>query len=72
MKKKLLLIGGASLIGSSIINQFKHDYELHLTFNETPVNSDFPQTKLNLLKLNTPNKINLFNSIIIFFLNYKI
>ena len=49
MKKKLLLIGGASLIGSSIINQFKHDYELHLTFNETPVNSDFPQTKLNLL-----------------------
>ena len=49
MKKKLLIIGGASLIGSSIINQFKNDYEIHLTFNKTPVNSNFSQTKLNLL-----------------------
>jgi dTDP-4-dehydrorhamnose reductase len=49
MKKKLLIIGGASLIGSTIINQFKNDYDIHLTYNKTPVNSNFSQTKLNLL-----------------------
>ena len=49
MKKKLLIIGGASLIGSTIINEFKNDYDIHLTYNKTPVNSNFSQTKLNLL-----------------------
>jgi dTDP-4-dehydrorhamnose reductase len=49
MKKKLLLIGGASLIGSTIINEFKNNYDIHLTYNKTPVNSNFSQTKLNLL-----------------------
>ncbi len=49
MKKKLLIIGGASLIGSTIINEFKNDYDIHLTYNKTPVNSKFFQTKLNLL-----------------------
>ena len=49
MKKKLLLIGGASLVGSTIINEFKNDYDIHLTYNKTPVNSNFSQTKLNLL-----------------------
>ena len=49
MKKKLLLIGGASLVGSAIIDEFKNDYDIHLTFNQTPVNYNFSQTKLNLL-----------------------
>jgi dTDP-4-dehydrorhamnose reductase len=49
MKKKLLIIGGASLVGSTIIDKFKNDYDIHLTYNETPVNSNFSQTKLNLL-----------------------
>jgi dTDP-4-dehydrorhamnose reductase len=49
MKKKLLIIGGASLIGSTIINEFKNNYDVHLTYNKTPVNSNFSQTKLNLL-----------------------
>ena len=49
MKKKLLIIGGASLVSSTIINEFKNIYDIHLTFNKTQVDSNFPQTKLNLL-----------------------
>jgi dTDP-4-dehydrorhamnose reductase len=49
MKKKLLIIGGASLVGSTIINKFKNDYDIHLTFNTTPVDFNFIHTKLNLL-----------------------
>ena len=29
MKKKLLIIGGASLIGSTLINEFKNNYDIH-------------------------------------------
>ena len=50
MPKKLLIIGGASLVGSTIIDYAKDNYEIFTTENNTPItNSKVSSIKLNLL-----------------------
>ncbi len=44
MPKKLLIIGGASLVGSTIINYAQNDYEIFATKNITPI--DNPKVSL--------------------------
>ena len=51
MEKKLLIIGGASLVGSTIINYAKDNYEIFATENNTPVNNPKASSiKLDLIK----------------------
>ena len=51
MTKKLLIIGGASLVGSTIINYAKDDYEIFATENKTSINNPkVSSIKLDLLK----------------------
>jgi len=47
MSKKLLIIGGASLVGSTIIDYAPNDYEIFATENITPINNP----KISSLKL---------------------
>ncbi len=47
MSKKLLIIGGASLVGNTIINYATDDYEIFATEHNTPVNNP----KVSSLKL---------------------
>ena len=50
MSKKLLIIGGASLVGSTIIDYAKDDYEIFTTENNTPItNPKVSSIKVNLL-----------------------
>jgi len=50
MSKKLLIIGGASLVGSTIIDYAKNDYEIFTTENNTPItNPKASSIKVNLL-----------------------
>jgi dTDP-4-dehydrorhamnose reductase len=51
MAKKLLIIGGASLVGSTIINYAKDNYEIFATENNIPVNNPkVSSIKLDLIK----------------------
>jgi len=47
MSKKLLIIGGASLVGSTIIDYATNNYEIFATENTTPINNQ----KISSLKL---------------------
>ena len=50
MSKKLLIIGGASLVGSTIIDYATDDYEIFTTENNTPItNPKVSSIKVNLL-----------------------
>jgi len=50
MSKKLLIIGGASLVGNAIIDYAKDDYEIFATENNTPINNPkVSSIKLDLL-----------------------
>ena len=51
MTKKLLIIGGASLVGSTIINYAKDNYEIFATENNTSINNPkVSSIKLDLIK----------------------
>jgi len=50
MKKKLLVIGGSGLVGSTLINYSYKNYDVHYTFNDNMIQFDnIPNTKIELL-----------------------
>ena len=49
MKIKLLIIGGSGLVGSTIIQYSKQNYDLHATFNKNKI-EDIKTTKIDLLE----------------------
>ena len=59
--KKLLIIGGSGLVGSTLIEYAKTDYDIHFTINtnESPFD-DIPFTKIDLMK-NKSEILNLIN-----------
>lgn len=51
MKKKLLIIGGSGLVGSTLANYAKSDYDVFLTYNKNkPDNSNLQSFRIDLLK----------------------
>ena len=50
MKQKLLIIGGTSLIGSTIAFNAQNLYDIHVTTHTSSTNIDFPSSKLDLIK----------------------
>jgi len=58
--KKLLVIGGSGLVGSTLIQYAKTDYDIHFTINKNESSfDDVPFTKIDLMK----NKFEILNLI---------
>ena len=59
--KKLLIIGGSGLVGSTLIEYAKTDYDIHFTINTNESSfDDIPFTKIDLMK-NKSEILNLIN-----------
>jgi len=51
MKSKLLIFGGSGLVGRTLANFAKNNYDLHLTYHENvPPFSEIPNTKIDFIK----------------------
>lgn len=54
MKKKLFIIGGSGLVGSTLVDYAINDFDIHVTYNKNlPENTDVKSTKIDLLKEKT-------------------
>ena len=50
MKKKMLILGGTGLIGSTLAVYSKNLYDIHLTTHENTSDNNFVSSKLDLIK----------------------
>jgi len=58
--KKLLIIGGSGLVGSTLIKYARDTYDIHITINNNESSfDDIPSTKIDLMK----NKLEIINLI---------
>ena len=51
MRKKILVLGGSGLVGSTFINYTKDIYDIHYTFNQNEIQfNNIPSTKINIVE----------------------
>lgn len=49
MTPTILIFGGSGLVGSTLINYAKNEFDLHITHNEHPIKSNIPSSKIDFV-----------------------